>query len=111
MALFKAWQDAKVPCPRVIVYLVEAGAHRMVLLTRLIFARPPAGDGLTAEELDSLAAAARRTLVMRGRRSATATAQLAPADDVDQFGELARERKEAEVRFGERLAAVLGTPV
>ncbi|MET8992222.1 hypothetical protein ABZW49_42815 [Nonomuraea wenchangensis] len=52
LALSKAWQYAEVPCPRVVVYPVGAGAHRMVLLTRLLFARLPAGDGLTAEELD-----------------------------------------------------------
>ncbi|MER7366334.1 hypothetical protein [Nonomuraea wenchangensis] len=102
LALSKAWQYAEVPCPRVVVYPVEAGAHRMVLLTRLLFARPPAGDGLTAEELDSMAAAARRALAMRGRRSATAMAQLAPADDVDQLGEHAVEYGEHSPQIAER---------
>ncbi|WP_185845002.1 hypothetical protein [Nonomuraea sp. WAC 01424] len=102
LALSGVWKYATVPCPRVVVYPVEAGAHRMVLLTRLLFARPPAGGGLTVEELESLAEAARHALVMRGRRSATATAQLAPADDVDQLGEHAVEYGEHSPQIAER---------
>ncbi|MEU7005007.1 hypothetical protein [Nonomuraea sp. NPDC046570] len=74
LALSGAWRYAKIPCPRVVVYPAGAGPERMVLLTRLTFTRPPAGGGLTADELDNLAAAARHAVEMRGR-SATATAE------------------------------------
>ncbi|MEV4020010.1 hypothetical protein AB0J35_56985 [Nonomuraea angiospora] len=102
LALSGAWQYAKVPCPRVVLYPVYAGAERVVLLTRLLFACLPAGGSLTTEELDSMAAAARHAVVMRGRGSATATAELAPAADVDQLGAHALEYGEHSPEIAER---------
>jgi hypothetical protein len=102
LALSGAWRYARVPCPRVIVYPAVTGYDQVVLLTRLTFTRLPAGGGLTADELDSLAEAARHAVVMRGRRVVTATAQLASAGDVDQLGELAVKHGEHSPQIAER---------
>ncbi|MGP3920547.1 hypothetical protein [Nonomuraea sp. 10N515B] len=102
LAISGAWKYAKIPCPRAVVWPVRLGAERAVLLTRLSFPRPPAGGSVTAEELESLAAAARHTVVMRGRKSVTATAELAPAADVEEFGAHAAENGEHSPEIAER---------
>ncbi|MEV4374743.1 hypothetical protein AB0J71_47360 [Nonomuraea sp. NPDC049637] len=101
LALSGTWRYAPVSCPRVAVYPVRCNAEHAVLLTRLLFARPPAG-GLTAEDLENLAKAAQHAVMMRGRRSATAAVQLAPPDDVDQLGEHALEYGEHSPQIAER---------
>ncbi|WP_346101364.1 tyrosine-type recombinase/integrase [Nonomuraea maheshkhaliensis] len=73
-----------------------------MLLASLTFTSPPAGGGISAEELDSLAAAARHAVVMRGRTSVTATAELAPAADVAEFGAHAVENGQHSPEIAER---------
>ncbi|MGV9383634.1 hypothetical protein ACWDRB_48010 [Nonomuraea sp. NPDC003707] len=102
LAISGAWRYARIPCPRVVVWAHTGGSERVVMLTRLTFSRPPAGGGITAEELESLAAAARHAVVMRGRKSVTATAELAPAADVEEFGAHAAENGEHSPEIAER---------
>ncbi|NRQ39579.1 hypothetical protein HII36_48290 [Nonomuraea sp. NN258] len=90
LALSNAWRYARIPCPQVVAWPVSAGSHRAVLLARLAFAVPPTG-GLVGDELETLASAVRHAAVMRGRGSASATVEPAPAADVDQLGEHALE--------------------